>query len=209
MAAPPSRLEPARLHPVMLFALSLVLSSCAHGKKSAKARHTAHGHAVAVVEHEGGDEMLERVEDEDTRWVEIPNFGECPYDKGETPPFEPVDDSHVPGLDPARTRLTNMNAGEATVHNEALLRRLDAATTEVLTCVGVSNCYDERPLEPGWIELKFEVAPNGKVRGVDVEPTPGLDHAGLRACARVAIWDTEFPGFDGQDMVVDYQLEID
>lgn len=195
----------------LLFVVSLAVWACAHGKKGGATRHAAHGHAIATVERGEGDSnvMLERVEDEDTRWVEIPNFGECPYAADEIPPYEPVDDSHVPGLNPERTRLTNLNTGKATVHNEALLGQLNAATTEVLTCVSASNCYDQRPLEPGSIELKFEVAPDGDVRGVDVEPTPGLDHTGIRACARLAIWDTKFPPFEGRDMVVNYHLDID
>lgn len=163
-----------------------------------------------MVERADGDsEMLERVEDEDTHWVELPHFGECPYEEDEIPPYKPVDDGHVPGLDPKRSRLTNMDAGEETIHNEALLRRLDRATEVVLECVSVSACYDDRALESGSIELNFEVAPDGQVRGVDVEPTPGLDHTGVRECARVAIWDTKFPAFDGADMVISYHLDID
>ena len=198
-----------------LVALSLALWGCAGSKSDASdpgtepERHVAHGHAIATIEREGSEAMLERIEDEDTHWVELPNFGECPYEEDEIPPYEAPDDSHVPGLDPKRTRLTNMDAGEATIHNEALLKLLDHATLEVLECVSLSACYDERPLEPGVIDLKFEVAPNGDVRGVDVEPTPGLDHTGIRQCARLAIWETHFPAFDGADMVVTYELEID
>jgi len=153
--------------------------------------------------------MLERVEDEDTHWVELPHFGECPYEADEIPPFKAVDDSHVPGLDPERSRLTNMDAGEETIHNEGLLVLLDNATADVLECVSVSACYDARALEPGSIDLNFEIAPTGKVRGVDVDPTPGLDHTGVRQCSRVAIWETKFPAFDGADMVVSYKLDID
>ncbi|MEM6994112.1 MAG: hypothetical protein AAF721_26600 [Myxococcota bacterium] len=162
-----------------------------------------------MVERDDESHMLERVEDEDTRWIELPHFGECPFEADEVPPFKAIDDSHVPGLDPERTRMTNMDAGEATIHNAELLQHLDHATTEVLSCVSVSNCYDERPLEPGSIDLLFEVAPTGKVRAVDVEPTAGLDHTGIRACSRLAIWDTEFPAFDGADMIVSYRLDID
>jgi len=162
-----------------------------------------------MVERDDDSHMLERVEDEDTHWVDLPHFGECPYDEDEVPPFKAVDDAHVPGLDPQRTRMTNMDAGDETIHNEALLGHLDHATMQVLTCVSVSACYDDRPLEPGSIDLLFEVAPTGKVRGVDVEPTPGLDHTGIRECSRLAIWDTEFPAFDGADMVVSYRLDID
>lgn len=153
--------------------------------------------------------MLERVEDEDTRWIELPHFGECPYDESEVPPFEPADDADVPGLAAERTRLTNMDAGEETIHNEALMQLLDRATTEVLECVSVSACYDDRALESGSIDLLFEVAPSGDVRGVTVELTPGLDHTGVRECSRLAIWETEFPAFDGADMVVTYSLDID
>jgi len=198
----------------MLLVLSVALSACAGAKAKptpASPRHAAHGHAIAMVERADGDSdvMLERVEDEDTRWVELPHFGECPYDADDIPPYEPVDDGHVPGLDPERSRLTNMDAGEETIHNEGLLQLLDHATVEVLRCVSVSACYDARSLESGSIDLLFEVAPSGDVRGVDVEPTAGLDHTGIRECARVAIWDTEFPAFDGADMVVSYRLDID
>ena len=174
-------------------------------------RHTAHGHAVAMVERPGDDSemMLERVEDEDTRWVELPHFGECPYEEDEVPRFEKRDDGHVPGLTPERTRLSNMDAGDETIHNEALMQLLDQATTEVLNCVSVSACYDERALESGSIDLLFEVAPSGKVRAVDVDLTDGLDHTGVRECSRLAIWETDFPSFDGADMVVSYSLDID
>ncbi len=153
--------------------------------------------------------VQERVEDEDTQYFELPHFGECPYEADDIPPFEPIDDGDVPGMDPQRSRATNMDAGEATIHNESLLQHLNRATTEVLNCVSVSACYDDRALEPGSIDLLFEVAPTGEVRGVDVEPTAGLDHTGIRACSRLAIWKTTFPAFDGADMVVSYQLDID
>lgn len=200
--------------PAMLFALSLAVPACAGSKAASSSpageRHTAHGHAIAMVEREGESEMmLERVEDEDTHWVELPHFGECPYEGDDVPPLKQVDDGHVPGLNPERSRLTNMDAGKGKIHNEALLQRLENATTQVLTCVSVSACYDDRPLEPGAIELVFEVAPDGAVRGVDVELTDGLDHTGIRECARLSIWDTKFTAFDGADMVVSYELEID
>lgn len=211
--SPHSESAVPRLH--LSIVLILVVTACGPtktGPSSPEAeRHTAHGHAVAVVEREDGDTgvMLERVEDEDTQWVELPNFGECPYDDGEIPPYEPVDDGHVPKLEAKRTRATNMDAGDAVIHNEALLEHLNRATTEVLSCVSVSACYDARPLEPGTIDFVFEVAPSGDVRAVNVEPTAGLDHTGIRECSRLAIWDTKFPAFDGADMLVSYALDID
>ena len=199
-----------------LLGASLVLAACSNPKPTEApserpaVEHTAHGHAIATIEREGEAEtMVERVEDEDTRWVALPHFGECPYDDGDVPPFQAPDDGHVPSLDPKRTRLTNMDAGDAVIHNEGLLQHLDRATAQVLHCVSISACYDDRPLEPGAIDLKFELAPDGKVRGVDVDLTPGLDHTGIRPCARLAVWDTSFPAFDGADMVVAYELEID
>ncbi|MBV1859633.1 MAG: hypothetical protein KUG77_14565 [Nannocystaceae bacterium] len=200
--------------PVTLVALSLAMLACAGAKTSSPEpsgeHHTAHGHAIAMVEREGESQvMLERVEDEDTHWVDLPHFGECPYESGAVPPYEAVDDGHVPGLNPERSRLTNMDTGAERIHNEALQQRLESATTQVLTCVSVSACYDDRALEPGAIELVFEVAPGGEVRGVDVELSEGLDHTGIRECARLSIWDTKFAAFDGADMVVSYELEID
>ncbi len=205
------------MSPTACLLFALAMSACAGKSAESDAppssepeTHSAHGHAVAMLEREEGSEMMvERIEDEDTHWVDLPNFGECPYEEGDVPPYEAKDDSHVPGLGPTRTRATNMDAGNETIHNEALLQRLDQATSEVLTCVGISACYDERALEPGSIELIFEVAPSGKVRGVDVDLTEGLDHTGIRECARLSIWDTKFAAFDGADMIVDYQLDID
>lgn len=192
------------------FVLLVALAACA-GAKPVRTRHAAHGHVVAAIVRDdaASPEMLERVEDEDTRWVELPHFGECPYDTGSIPPHTPVDDGHVPAMGPERSRATNMDAGEETIHNEALLSNLERATTAILTCVSVSACYDTRPLEPGSIDLAFALAPDGDVKGVNVELSPGLDHTGIRECARVAIWEIEFPRFDGADMIVSYRLDID
>lgn len=205
------------LRPLTVLVTATALSACASTKPAPPddsdyaqppPRHAAHGHVIAAIEHDDGG-AFERVEDEDTQWVDLPDFGQCPYEEGNVPPYEAADDGHVPGLDPQRSRLTNMDAGDATIHNEALLQLLNQATAQVLQCVSVSACYDDRALEPGSIDLRFELAPNGDVRGVDVEPTPGMDHTGIRECARLAIWDTEFPSFDGADMMVSYQLDID
>lgn len=202
--------------PVLVPALMLALGACSGNKPAplpAKATggHSAHGHAVALIERDNGGSTLsaERIEDEDTHWVDLPHFGECPYVDEDTPPYEPPDDTHVPAMGPQRTRATNMDAGGGTIHNEALLQHLDHATAVVLNCVSLSACYDDRALEPGSIDLLFEVAPSGDVRAVNVDPTPGLDHTGIRECARLAIWDTDFPAFDGADMIVSYELEID
>lgn len=192
----------------MLVVLSIAVSAC--GKSNTpeeEPHHAAHGHAIVLEEMSDG--MLERVEDEDTHWVDIPHFGECPYEAGDIPPFKKVDDKHVPKLDTQHARMTNMDAGDERIHNEALLHLLDNTTNEVLECLSVSNCYDDRPLASGSLELKFEISPEGEVLGVNVEPTPKLDHKGVRECARVAIFDTEFPAYDGADMVVSYHLDID
>ena len=208
--APLLPLRSALLRPRLFLVVPALLSACAHSKP-APPLHAAHGHAIATIERDEGEPevMLERVEDEDTQWVELPHFGECPYEAGEIPPYKPIDDGHIPALDAKRTRLTNMDAGDATIHNEALLQNLDHATAEVLGCISMSACYDDRALEPGTIDLFFELAPSGDVRGVNVEPTPGLDHTGIRECSRMAIWNTTFPAFDGADMVVSYSLDID
>ncbi len=204
----PSPSRPAVAQPLTFLVMTVAVSACA-GSKKAPSKHAAHGHAVAMIERDDDSHMLERVEDEDTHWVELPHFGECPYDTDDIPPFEPVDDGHVPNLNPERTRMTNMDAGDATIHNEALLQHLDHATAEVLACVSVSACYEDHAAAPGSIDFVFEVAPTGAVRGVEVEATPELERAGIRECARVAIWHTDFPAFDGADMVVSYRLDID
>lgn len=77
--------------PAMLFCVLLCVPSCAGSKATSSSpageRHTAHGHAIAMLEREGESEViLERIEDEDTHWVELPNFGECPYETDDIPP---------------------------------------------------------------------------------------------------------------------------
>ena len=85
--APSLRPPAVLLRPPMLLILSGVLTGCA-GAKPPPPLHAAHGHAIATIERGDGDAevMLERVEDEDTHWVELPHFGECPYDADEIPP---------------------------------------------------------------------------------------------------------------------------
>lgn len=153
--------------------------------------------------------MLDRVEGEDERWVEVPNRGECPYPADELPSFEPVDDTEIPRMDPNRQRATNMDNGEESLDDKALLLHLDTATTEVLDCVTMASCYDAEPVPSGEIDFAFEVDPGGRVQAVDVDPSDGLDRWGVAACARKAIYETRFPSYDGGHLIVSYSIEIE
>lgn len=193
---------------MMLLTLAGV-AACAGAPRAASAPIAAEVRPTAAADD--AEPMLDRVEGEDTRWVTLPNQGECPFSPEELPAFEAVDDTHVPAVDPQRERQTNMDAGDESLDDRVLLMHLDAATTQVLGCLSMAACYDERsePAPPGEIEFAFEVDPAGRVRSVDVEPSAELDRWGVTQCARRAIFDTEFPAYDGADMVVSYRLEID
>lgn len=167
------------------------------------------GHDVASVEQHAAATMLERVEDEDTRYVEVTHFGECPYEAEHVPEYAPVDDEHVPQLHPERTRLSNMHTSDATLANATLLEHLDTATNEVLHCVSVAACYDPQATAEAAVEFTFEVEPSGDVGAVHVIPSDGLQQWGVGACARRAIYDTQFPPHDGADMIVSYRLQLD
>ncbi len=151
--------------------------------------------------------MLDRVEGDDTTYIELPDAGACPHPADEVPTFAPIDDAHVPAVDRQRERLTNMDSGDESLTDTMLLVHLDTATDQVLDCVRVAACYDQGAA--GEIEFAFEVDPAGKVRAVDVTPSETLDRWGVAACARAAIYSTEFPAYNGADIFVTYRLEID
>ena len=183
------------------------LSACATSPRTTHSPELASAAAV-----DGGsdhEEMLERVEGEDERWVEVPHAGECPYPADELPAFEPIDDTEIPRMDPERQRATNMYNGDESLDDKALMLHLDTATTEVLDCVTMAACYDAEAVPAGEIDFAFEVDPGGHVRAVDVDPSEGLDRWGVAACARKAIYETRFPSYDGGHMIVSYSLEIE
>ena len=193
---------------------SLVLlclaAGCAKGAPVPAVEPSARMLARAAAQDRGAAEpMLERVEDEDTRWVELPHFGECPFDPHEIPPFVEVDDDHVPALTSDRERATNMDAGDEALDNRSLLRHLDSATQAILGCIGVAACYETETVDSGAIDVAFELDPGGRVQAVNVDPTPELQRWGVPACARKAVYDTDFADYDGGHMVVTYRIELD
>lgn len=178
------------------------LAACAGGSRATTdTPMAATSRAPTTVMPGQAHAMLERVEGEDTRYVELP-----PAPR--TCPSEPIDDDDIPSVDRGRTRGTNMDSGDESLDDKVLLLHLDTATAHVLECVTRAACYGES-VATGEIDFAFEVNPAGKVRSVDVQPSADLDHGGVAACARRAIYETRFPAYDGADMIVSYRLEID
>lgn len=189
--------------------LMLALAACTSGRGQSPLEAPEPGLRAAAAAHAQGDGMLDRVTDEDTRWVELPHFGQCPYGAEDIPPYSPVDDGDVPALPSNGTRASNEDLGDEALSNQALLHHLDRATAQVLTCVSVSACYETESQAAGEIDFSFEVSPDGQVHGVDVDTSAELEDWGVKECARRAIFDTTFPAYDGADMVVSYRLQID
>jgi len=184
------------------------LAACATGPQSMPSNPDV-ATLNSKAEPDRGEVMLDRVEGEDERWVDVPHRGECPYPADELPHFEPVDDTEIPRLDPERQRATTMYNGDESLDDKALLLHLDTATTEVLGCVTMAACYDAEDVPAGEIEFAFEVDPGGRVQAVDVDPSEGLDRWGVAACARKAIYETRFPSYDGGHLIVSYSIAIE
>ena len=184
------------------------LTACATGPRAVHPKSEL-ASVEAGAPASSGETMLDRVEGEDERWVEVPHHGECPYPADELPSFEPVDDTEIPRMDPNRERATNMDNGDESLDDKALMLHLDTATTEVLGCVTMAACYDAETVPAGEIDFAFEVDPGGRVQAVDVDPSEGLDRWGVAACARKAIYETRFPSYDGGHLIVSYSIEIE
>ena len=154
------------------------------------------------------EEMLEALVEDSERGFELPEFS-CPHDPKDVPALKIVDDSAIPAFEPERTRDTNMYSGEERLSDGTLFRHIERATEQVFACLDVAACYSEGDVAGGDIEFSLEVEPTGKVRGVDVQTTTELARLGVAACAREAIYKTEFPAYDGGGTWVSFTLEIE
>ena len=170
--------------------------------------HAARDTARAPADIEPPEPMLERTVDEDTRWLDVPQLVECPYEEDELPDFSPVDDGDVPSFASDGRRATNRFDSDVMRSNASLLQDLRPATSAVMECLSVAACYDGE-VPGGSIELTFDLRAEGRVGRVDVDVSQELDRWGVVPCARRAIYDTEFPAHGGTDMFVSYRIDLD
>ena len=140
----------------------------------------------------------------------VTSWGTCDIDPANLPEtFVPVDDSSIPSYDPNKATVLDMNAGSERLSEERLMVEMRTIEHELNKCLGIASCYNNG-LGSGRIDFEFRVlGKSGQVDGVNVTAPEELSIYGIVPCTRAAIHDHRFPTFDGQQMVVNYSVELD
>ncbi|MEM7157286.1 MAG: hypothetical protein AAF799_30855 [Myxococcota bacterium] len=142
-------------------------------------------------------------------YTELPEG--CPYLPHEVPAVETLVDSTIPEFNAGRNRASNMNRGNQRLQDVDLHQHLMGVQGQIFACVDLAACYEDgsRLSGGGDLDFDFELSPNGRVAAVSVQPSPGLDHPSVVACARQAMYDYRFPSYDGGQMMIEYRMTIE
>ncbi|MBL9105035.1 MAG: hypothetical protein JNL82_29085 [Myxococcales bacterium] len=138
----------------------------------------------------------------------ITSWGECWEDRNQLPKFKPIDDKKIPQFDPNAVRRLDMNAGEEQLNEPVLMSNMRDVEYEINKCLSLASCYEGSSLKSGGLDFKFRLGGDGKVESVSVTAPPQLTVWGIVPCTRKAIFDHQFPKFDGPAMTVTYSIEI-
>jgi len=202
----------------LTFGLSLGLTSCHKGEGTASpnecagmcGKSTRCDGSKCVVDYStdvcDGMSMEEEIEDMPPP---ISNWGACDVDPSTLPSFEPVDDSAIPAYDPKKATVLDMNAGSERLSDTQLAAQMRQIEHKINSCLSLASCHNNG-LGSGTIGFEFRVTgKNGSVDGVNVTAPEELQVFGIVPCVRKAIADHTFPTFQGQQMVVNYSVELD
>ena len=142
-------------------------------------------------------------------YAELPEG--CPYLPHEVPAVDALVDDTIPEFNAGRNRASNMNRGNERLQDVDLHQHLMGMQGQIFACVDLAACYEDGAQLSGGGELDFdfELNPNGRVAAVSVQPSPGLDHPSVVACARQAMYDYRFPSYDGGQMMIEYRMTIE
>lgn len=166
---------------------------------------------VCVVDY-GQDICASTTEPESEPQVEmrppITNWGECWEDRNQLPKFKPVDDKAIPQFDPNAVRRLDMNAGEEQLNEPVLMSNMRDVEYEINKCLSTAACYQGQSLAGGQIDFQFRIGGDGKVESVTVRAPQQLQIFGIVPCSRKAVFDHQFPKFDGPGMSVTYNIQI-
>lgn len=138
----------------------------------------------------------------------ITSWGECWEDRNQLPKFKPVDDKAIPQFDPNAVRRLDMNAGEEQLNEPVLMSNMRDVEYEINKCLSTAACYQGQSLAGGQIDFQFRISGDGKVDSVTVRAPQQLQIFGIVPCARKAVFDHQFPKFDGPGMSVNYNIQI-
>jgi len=138
----------------------------------------------------------------------ITSWGECWEDRNQLPKFKPIDDKAIPQFDPNAVRRLDMNAGEEQLNEPVLMSNMRDVEYEINKCLSTAACYQGQSLQGGQIDFQFRVGGDGKVESVTVRAPQQLQIFGIVPCSRKAVFDHQFPKFDGPGMSVTYNIQI-
>ena len=123
------------------------------------------------------------------------------------PPYVPVDDSKIPDFSDAEPQVLDLKAGSERLDERTLDQHFARVTPEIQRCVTTASRYGE--IGAGSLRFKLRVLPSGKVESVTITAPASLRVWSIPACARKAVYQHKFPGFDGPAMAVSFSIDID
>lgn len=123
------------------------------------------------------------------------------------PPFVAVDDRKIPEFSAAEPQALDMKAGSERLSEAVLDQHFARVHPAIVDCVTTASRYGE--LGSGDLKFKLRILPTGKVESVSVTAPASLRVWGIVPCARKAVFDHRFPGFDGPAIAVNFGVDVD
>jgi hypothetical protein len=123
------------------------------------------------------------------------------------PPFVAVDDRKIPEFSAAEPQALDMKAGSERLSEAVLDQHFSRVNPAIVDCVTTASRYGE--LGSGSLKFKLRILPSGKVESVSVTAPASLRVWGIVPCARKAVFDHRFPGFDGPAIAVNFGVDVD
>jgi len=137
----------------------------------------------------------------------VGDAGDAPIADEPPPPYVPVDDSKIPDFSDAEPQVLDLKAGSERLDERTLDQHFARVTPEIQRCVTTASRYGE--IGAGSLRFKLRVLPSGKVESVTITAPASLRVWSIPACARKAVYQHKFPGFDGPAMAVSFSIDID
>ncbi|MDC0723016.1 hypothetical protein [Nannocystis bainbridge] len=130
---------------------------------------------------------------------------ETPAEK--LPPFVPVDDRKIPQFSSDKTQTIDLEAGSERPSERVLDQHFAKITPKITDCVITASRYGD--VGSGRLAVQLRLLPSGKVESVSVKAPASLSVWGIVPCARKAVFDHRFPGYDGPSVGVDFAVDVD
>ncbi|WAS91762.1 hypothetical protein [Nannocystis punicea] len=141
---------------------------------------------------------------------QITSWGECTHERDELPKkFHAVDDSEIPQFDIERPRVLDWSEGEEQLNEQVLSAHMREVEYGINECLGIAACYNGGSLKGGRLDMVVSLlGKTGRVDAVTVTASKHLQVFGIVPCVRKAVFDHEFPRYNGPQMTVKYNIEI-